>query len=113
MATWIGRAANAYTDTTAAGDDQYQGPPPLDAHACSFGRWYSGPGRHRYGHLPAYRAIAPAHDELHAIAERLVAALREGRNDEARSWLGPLGIAGEALRNQLRALIAELSGSEP
>ena len=29
LATWIGRAANAYTDTSAGGDDQYQGAPPL------------------------------------------------------------------------------------
>ncbi len=29
LATWIGRAASAYTDSTAGGDDQYQGARPL------------------------------------------------------------------------------------
>jgi len=54
-------------DTPARG-----APPPREAHACNFGRWYHGPGRQRYGHLPAFQEAGPVHDQMHRLAQEYI-----------------------------------------
>jgi diguanylate cyclase (GGDEF)-like protein/PAS domain S-box-containing protein len=61
-------------------------PPPLDTGRCSFGLWFYGEGRDRYGHHELFRHIEHTHEHIHAAARALVAA--SGGHDDAalRRW---------------------------
>ncbi|MEF3192115.1 MAG: CZB domain-containing protein [Campylobacterales bacterium] len=39
-----------------------------DHHNCRLGKWYSGPAKERFGHLPAYREAEAPHAEVHSRA---------------------------------------------
>ncbi len=76
----------------------------LEPEHCRFGHWYLGSGAVRYGTLPEFLAIDPVHQRIHALGERLVSLLREGRQDEARRLLPELFSLRDDLLVKLRAL---------
>ncbi|MDD2811545.1 EAL domain-containing protein, partial [Rhodoferax sp.] len=43
-----------------------------DPHQCRFGQWYDGHGRQRYGDLPQFQAIAPVHQQIHALGSEVL-----------------------------------------
>lgn len=51
----------------------------LEPHECRFGRWYQGPGMHRFGHRAAFQKIEGAHDRVHRIAAQMIELWRIGR----------------------------------
>jgi hypothetical protein len=53
-------------------------------HRCSFGHWYDGVGRERYGHLPEFAAIAIPHGEAHRIGAEMIRRHRAGDDETAR-----------------------------
>ncbi|TCJ11685.1 EAL domain-containing protein [Parasulfuritortus cantonensis] len=71
VAAWIGGAGVAAN------------PPPLNSHACRFGRWYDGPGLARYGALAAFREIGPVHERIHALVRELATLKLAGQDDRA------------------------------
>ena len=76
----------------------------LEPEACRFGRWYHGSGQIRYGDLPEFAAIDPAHHRVHEVAGELLALLRAGEAKPARSRLPELFAARDALLHRLHAL---------
>jgi len=52
---------------------------------CRFGLWLNGPGRYRYGQRKTFRRLVELHEQIHAIAEELLA--RQGEGEDARAGL--------------------------
>lgn len=61
---WVQRLAAASADPAVELPDEA---------ACRFCDWYAREGRDQYGHLPAFRAIAPIHRRIHALARETAA----------------------------------------
>jgi len=76
-----------------------------DVQSCSFGRWYSGRGRRRYGHLEAFRVLDVLHHRIHRLGEDLI-DLSVHNPAAARARAGEL----LELRNQLLTSLATLRG---
>ncbi|MBL8492452.1 MAG: EAL domain-containing protein, partial [Rhodocyclaceae bacterium] len=85
------------------GDDR---PPPTDPRDCRFGRWYDGPGRSRYGHLPSFAAIEPLHRGVHERGIAILHLADTGHRDRALAQLQGLLEARERLLDHLRVLLA-------
>jgi len=54
-----------------------------DHHACRFGKWYDGEGKHVCGAVPSFTAIDTPHARIHAMAKDAVAA--SNSNDKHRA----------------------------
>ncbi len=52
-------------------------PPELEKRACRFGQWYYGEGLRRFGKLPEFIDLEGLHDEVHRVAEALLAQREE------------------------------------
>ncbi len=88
--------------------------PPLDPHECRFGRWYDGPGRARYGHLPEFRALSTLHSRVHNLANELIGLRDAGRTQDLRRRIPELfELRSQVLQrmNQLHELVAAESAS--
>ncbi|MBI2750543.1 MAG: EAL domain-containing protein [Burkholderiales bacterium] len=80
--------------------------PPLEASECHFGRWQLGEGLARFGHDPAFHALADLHNRIHGKAQALVAGVRSEQPahevptiDELRQLLDELA---QGLRDLVR-----------
>jgi diguanylate cyclase (GGDEF)-like protein/PAS domain S-box-containing protein len=82
-------------------------PPPLDHHLCRFGLWLDGEGLAHHGDQPAYRAIEPLHQEVHALAAELLELQAQGQTPEALARLSELYALQGALLEQLQILARE------
>jgi len=68
----------------------------LDHHQCALGRWYYGDGQ-KLRDNPDFDALDQPHRAMHEICERIVDAMRHGRQQaQARSLLTAL--SGESIR---------------
>lgn len=81
-------------------------PPPLHPRACAFGAWYAGSGNATYGARPEYAAIGTVHEDLHAAADRLVDAVRDGQTGTAEEAMHALERAHQRLVAGLERLMA-------
>jgi EAL domain-containing protein (putative c-di-GMP-specific phosphodiesterase class I) len=54
---------------------------------CRFGLWLNGPGRYRYGQRKTFRRLVELHEQVHAIAEELLARQGAGDDEGARAGL--------------------------
>ncbi|MDO8776946.1 MAG: EAL domain-containing protein [Burkholderiaceae bacterium] len=79
-------------------------PPPLDPHQCRFGRWLDTEGLARYGAHASFQAIEPLHQQVHTLAEALIALQARGRSPEALARLGELNALRDTLLEQVKAL---------
>jgi len=70
-----------------AARDFAHAPPELDPRSCSFGHWYSGEGRVRYGALPEFLAIDETHLRVHEIAAQMASLAARGELAGARALL--------------------------
>jgi len=50
---------------------------------CTLGKWLHGPGKERFGHLPAFGEASACHVEFHRCAGEVVALVESGRKDDA------------------------------
>ena len=96
---WIDNLANRIEGDTGKLD-----PIMLDPESCRFGHWYHGSGRVRYGTLPAYAAIQPPHVRVHELGTELLALLRAGDIQAARTRLPELFVARDELLKRLHDL---------
>lgn len=94
---WIERVVSLLHAET----DEIRVRPPLDHRECRFGCWYFDAGKKRYGALESFRALAPLHEEVHALGYELLALHQTGRVVEARRRLGEL----YDLRDELVSLL--------
>ena len=80
----------------------------LDLHTreCRFGRWYYGPGQHRFGHLAVFQDLEDTHARVHHLANELIELCLGGHQATARARKPEL-MAGQA---QLLAGLDRLHG---
>jgi diguanylate cyclase (GGDEF)-like protein/PAS domain S-box-containing protein len=45
---------------------------------CRFGRWYQGPGKHRFGNRPLFREMGDVHERVHQLSHRLIELWQTG-----------------------------------
>jgi diguanylate cyclase (GGDEF)-like protein/PAS domain S-box-containing protein len=55
----------------------------LNTHECRLGRWYYGPGMHRFGHRPHFLAMEGVHEHTHKLARDIIGLWRRGRMHQA------------------------------
>ncbi len=79
-------------------------PITMEHTLCRFGRWYHGSGQLLYGHLAAFAAIDPIHQQVHRLADELVTQLRAGQQAEASQRLPELFALRDELLAKLRTL---------
>jgi hypothetical protein len=78
-------------------------PPPMDHTQCRFGMWFAGEGLARYGGQATFRAIEPAHQEMHGLAAELCELHARGRQQESRARLAELLGMRDVLLGKLQA----------
>ncbi|WP_198674772.1 EAL domain-containing protein [Rhodoferax ferrireducens] len=77
---------------------------PQKLNHCRFGQWLNTEGLARYGAHASFQAIEPLHQQIHALAETLVALQAKGHRAEALSRLGELYALRDSLLQQLKTL---------
>ncbi|MGE5468989.1 MAG: CZB domain-containing protein [Ignavibacteria bacterium] len=87
--------------------DQRDAPPQLaheagDDCACALGRWMSGAGYRRYGHLASFAEVRSHHSRFHSLARDIVELHRGG--DAGRAHELVRGEFEEASRNIVAGL---------
>jgi diguanylate cyclase (GGDEF)-like protein/PAS domain S-box-containing protein len=82
-----------------------EAPPSLDHHQCRFGKWMEGDALARYADHPAFLAIEPLHQQVHALARELHTLMAQGNSAEALAGLEALYTLRDRLLQQLDALV--------
>lgn len=83
--------------------------PPLTTEQCRFGQWYDGPARERYAGTPELEALAPAHEQVHAVGRELLELHGQGRVDEAQRRIPELLALRDEVLVHLRVLQASVA----
>jgi diguanylate cyclase (GGDEF)-like protein/PAS domain S-box-containing protein len=86
--------------------------PPLDPHSCRFGQWYHGRASQRYRNMPAFIALADAHQQLHDAAGQL-SEIRETAQTERQALAERLQAASQDMMKLLQDIQAEIILSTP
>jgi uncharacterized protein YjiS (DUF1127 family) len=84
-----------------------QMPPPLNIHQCRFGQWLDAEGRARFTTKPAFLAIEPLHQQVHALAQELCDLHGQEQSLQALARLTELHALRDALLAQLQLLVQE------
>ncbi|OLN25367.1 hypothetical protein DVDV_3419 [Desulfovibrio sp. DV] len=56
-------------------------------HQCQFGQWYDGDGRRAFAGHPIYAEVGRFHEQVHALARRVVQFAEQGKDREAATEL--------------------------
>ena len=91
--------ADAGNDRPASAPDEM-----TDHHQCTFGKWYDGAGKERFGGLAAFASVEPAHAQLHAAARQLLQAAQGGQSDRIPQLATALRTHESELLKQLERL---------
>ncbi len=75
-----------------------------DHHNCAFGKFYFGEGTERFGRLPVFQEIDPAHKKIHDTAREIARLFNEGRQQEAKALFHQF----DGMTGQLFALLDRL-----
>jgi len=86
------------------GQDGARQLPPLDRSSCELGRWLATVGQQRYGQLTEFTKLQPIHNQIHHLADELVAWHQAGRDNEVQGRIGEL----MTLREQVLAQLGRL-----
>jgi diguanylate cyclase (GGDEF)-like protein/PAS domain S-box-containing protein len=98
---WI-RALDEYLD------GKREAPPSLDHHQCRFGQWLDkARQRRQQRHAGIFVTIETLHQQVHAMALKLLDLQQQGRSAEARAGFAGLHELRDGLQVQLRRLIDE------
>jgi methyl-accepting chemotaxis protein len=81
----------------------------LDPTQCELGRWYFGEGRALFGGLPAFQAVDVQHQQVHALARRIVQLHNAGQQQAAIEELAAFSKLTERLFGALDALEREVN----
>ena len=54
----------------------------MNLRECRLGRWFYGPGKHRFGHRPHYLALEGVHERTHQLAHDIIEAWRTGQRQQ-------------------------------
>ncbi|MET0069670.1 MAG: EAL domain-containing protein [Candidatus Thiodiazotropha sp.] len=80
----------------------------LGENECRFSRWINDVGESRYGHHPSFKEIRTLHQEVHAIAGRLVELNTSGVTDLVHQQIGRLHKSNDKLIARINALVQGL-----
>ena len=89
-----------------AGNDRPASAPGevADHHQCTFGKWYDGAGKERFGDLAAFASVEPAHAQVHAAARQLLQAAQGGQSGRLPQLAAALHAHEGELLEQLKRL---------
>lgn len=59
----------------------------LQSRECRFGRWYYGPGKHRFGQTPSFLEMEEIHERIHKLAIEAAGLCSSGRRPEAKNLI--------------------------
>jgi EAL domain-containing protein (putative c-di-GMP-specific phosphodiesterase class I) len=76
----------------------------LYQHQCRFGHWYDGPGRERYGHLPAFKEISAVHTQVHQVGPSILRLCESGNHAQAQQLSETLLDLKQEILTRLNAL---------
>jgi EAL domain-containing protein (putative c-di-GMP-specific phosphodiesterase class I) len=76
----------------------------MDQHQCRFGHWYDGPGRERYGHLPAFKEISAVHTQVHQVGPSILRLYESGNHAQAQQLSETLLDLKQEILTRLNAL---------
>ncbi len=79
--------------------------PLLGENECRFSRWIDGIGENRYAHQPSFKHIRGLHQEVHAIADRLIELHSTGDARLVHEQLGKLHECSHKLYARVNALV--------
>ncbi|MBF0255618.1 MAG: EAL domain-containing protein [Gammaproteobacteria bacterium] len=85
--------------------EQGSKPPPLRLNECPFHEWIEREGRAHFGHLSAFQAMLPLHQQVHNLGKQLCQLSSTGHNQQAREQLPELLLRRDALHQQLQLLL--------
>ena len=71
---------------------------------CRLGKWYSGVGQARCGHMHAFQQVDAPHAKLHELARQIAAAHQAGRREERDRLFETLQGLSEEIVSQLQIL---------
>ena len=80
-------------------------PPVKDPHECRFGKWLGAQAQQRHEAQPAFRAIGPLHDQVHALADELCGLQASGQGKQALARMPEMHALRDALLGQMTALV--------
>lgn len=76
-----------------------------DHPSCRFGHWFRSSGGVQYGQQAAYGRLGRQHDEIHRIANELLALARSGHAPEVRTRMSELTEASTAMIKTMSQLM--------
>jgi len=72
---------------------------------CRFGHWYRSSGAAQYGNHPAFQTIGKQHNEVHHIADHLLALAKTGQSEDIDAQLSRLDEASLAMQSLLEEMM--------
>ncbi|MEJ2590842.1 MAG: EAL domain-containing protein [Candidatus Thiodiazotropha sp.] len=54
----------------------------MNLRECRLGRWFYGPGKHRFGHRPHFLALEGVHERTHQLARDIIESWRNGQRQQ-------------------------------
>ena len=76
----------------------------IDATDCPLGVWLNSSGHTRYSKHPAFLSVQQAHEDVHAVAKRLIGYRQAGELAKAASGLPELNVVSDSLIESLAKL---------
>jgi EAL domain-containing protein (putative c-di-GMP-specific phosphodiesterase class I) len=84
-------------------------PPPLATNHCRFGRWYESSSAQRFSKFGTFNALAPAHEQLHAVGRELVVLHNQGETGKAKLLVPELDVMSDKLVVMINSLQTAIS----
>ncbi|OQW89215.1 MAG: hypothetical protein BWK72_04500 [Rhodoferax ferrireducens] len=88
-------------------------PIAMDSTKCGFGQWCQGGGSVRYGHLPLFQSIEALHQQVHVLAQEILAQSNTTTLDAHCAQRVGLDQISRQLNLAFEALALEESNSSP
>ncbi|GAA0854506.1 methyl-accepting chemotaxis protein [Aliiglaciecola litoralis] len=75
-----------------------------EANNCRLGKWHAGEGRSQHGHSSAYQKLDGPHADVHSNGVKAMMLFKEGKHQEAISYLQKMETASVKMMNYLDEL---------
>jgi len=96
---WVSRLESLMHGYSTLRPDQV-----ADHHQCDFGQWFDTTGQRELGALASFQEVGRRHEQVHALARRIVALAQEGKKDEMRRRMEEFETARRAMFSALDVL---------
>ncbi|GAB3235781.1 hypothetical protein GCM10027346_25790 [Hymenobacter seoulensis] len=82
--------------------------PIRDAQVCAFGQWITQRALVDFRHLPESRELDHVHQQIHAVANRLMDMKLKGQQEEAIAGLSEINTLADRITRLLRTMEEKL-----